>query len=52
MSIYNTIQDAETALVNSGVFEWFDYDQLEDVAEWMYRNDATPEQAAEHFDAN
>ena len=46
---YTTVADAKTALENSGVFEWFDYDMLDEVAEWMYRNDASAEAAATHF---
>jgi hypothetical protein len=48
--MYNSINDAETTLGNSGVFEWFEYEMLEAVAEWMYHEDATPEQAAEYFE--
>jgi len=49
--MYNSISDAATALDNSGVYEWFDFDAISerDVVEYMYRNDATPKQAAEHF---
>lgn len=49
--MYNTIQDAKTAFINSGVVEWIDFDSVDeaDVYEWMYRNDKTPEEAAEHF---
>jgi hypothetical protein len=48
---YETITDARTELQNSGVFEWFDFDVVDQqvVADWMWRNNATPEQAAEHF---
>ena len=51
--MYNTIADAATALTNSGVYEWFDFDIISErvVAEHMYRNDMTPEQAAEYFNA-
>lgn len=49
MTTYNSVNDAKTALVNSGVIEWFDFNQSDNVVEWMYRNDATPEQAAKHF---
>lgn len=53
--MYESIQDAATALDNSGVVEWFyqagfDTDEKElQVHEWMWRNDATPEEAAHHF---
>lgn len=49
--MYNSINDAHAALINSGVLEWFDFDviNIDDVVEFMYRNDKTPEQAAEHF---
>jgi len=50
--MYNSINDAAAALTNSGVYEMFDFDAVaeSDVVEYMYRNDATPEQAAEHFE--
>lgn len=51
MANYQTINDAKTALTNSGVYEWFDLDRLDEVAEYMYRNNATPEEAAKHFNA-
>jgi len=51
MATYNSIQDARTELVNSGVIEMFDYEMLDEVIEWMYRNDATPLEAASHFNA-
>lgn len=49
--MYTTINDAHTALINSGVFEMFDFDVIEfdDVVRYMWNNDATPEQAAEYF---
>jgi hypothetical protein len=49
--MYNSINDAKVALQNSGVFEWFDFDEIPEktVYQWMYENDATPEQAAQHF---
>jgi len=48
---YETVLDAKTELENSGVFEWFDFELTPkmDVAAWMWRNNATPEQAANHF---
>ncbi len=49
MTTYNSVNDAKTALNNSGMVEWFEFDQLDVAAEWMFRNDATPEQAAKHF---
>lgn len=49
---HNTLNDALTALTNSGVNEWFDINDLDDAAEWMYTNDATPEQAAKHFNVD
>lgn len=50
--MYNSINDAAVALTNSGVYEWFDFDTINetDVVSYMYRNDATPEQAAEYFE--
>lgn len=49
--MYNSINDAHTALVNSGVFEMFDFDVIiiDNVVGYMWINDKTPEQAAEHF---
>lgn len=49
--MYNSINDADTALVNSGVLEMFDFDVIhyDDVVGYMWINDKTPEQAAEHF---
>ena len=49
--MYNSINDAHTALINSGVLECFNFDvfNIDDVIDFMYRNDKTPEQAAEHF---
>lgn len=46
--MYNSINDASTALINSGVFEMFDFDQIifDDAVFYMWINDATPEQAA------
>ena len=49
MANYQTITDAKNALANSGVYEWFDIKQLDDVIEYMYRNNTTPEEAAQHF---
>ena len=53
MTNYTTVTDAMTELTNSGVFDWFDFDAVseEEVAKWMFKNHATPEQAATHFDA-
>lgn len=49
--MYKSINDAHTALVNSGVFEMFNFDVIiiDNVVGYMWINDATPEQAAEHF---
>lgn len=49
--MYNSINDAHTALINSGVLEMFYFDLFseDDVIEYMYRNDKTPDQAAEYF---
>jgi hypothetical protein len=50
---YDTLNDAYTALINSGCLEWFGdipTDVNSHVVNWMYRNDATPEQAAEYFE--
>ena len=49
--MYNSINDASTALINSGVLEMFDFDEIiyDDVVGYMWTNDATPEQVAEHF---
>ena len=50
--MYTTKTDARVALTNSGVYEWFDFDAIDEeaVIEYMYREHATPEQAAEHFE--
>lgn len=50
---HETVQDAKTALQNSGVYEWFDFETVseKDVVEYMYRNNATPEDAAIKFNA-
>lgn len=49
--MYKSINDAYPALVDSGVFEMFDFDVIiiDNVVGYMWINDATPEQAAEHF---
>jgi hypothetical protein len=47
--MYNSISDARTALLNSGVFEYFDYSELEMVWNYMYNTDCTPEEAAKFF---
>ena len=49
--MYNSINDAHTSLINSGVLGMFDFNLIseDEVVEYMYRNDKTPEQAAEHF---
>lgn len=49
--MYISIKDAHTALINSGVFEWFDFDVIiiDNVVGYMWINGKTPEQAAEHF---
>ena len=52
MTNYQTINDAKNALTNSGVYEWFDLDMIDDVVEYMYRNNATPEDAAKHFNVS
>jgi len=46
---YPSITDAHDALINSGVLEMFDGEDLDEVAQWMMNNQATPEQAANHF---
>ena len=50
--MYNSISDAKTALINSGVFEMFSCTTivLDDVYRYMYFNDATPDQAADYFE--
>lgn len=57
MIYYATTMDARIALLNSGVYEWFDFKYNEngnsefenEVVEWLWLNDASPEQAAAHF---
>ena len=46
---YNTVQDAHTSLINSGVVEWFLFDDLQSVSYWMYVNSKTPEQAYQAY---
>ena len=50
--MHSTINDVKVALQNSGVYEWFDFDQVEEKAvyQWMHENDAVPEDAAKHFE--
>ena len=47
--MYNSILEANTTLINSGVVEMFDFEMIDEVSEYMYKNDATPEQAAKYF---
>ena len=44
-----TIEDARTAMVNSGVVEMFDDYELEVAIRWMYENDYSADAAAEAF---
>ena len=44
--MFNSINDAKTALINSGVCEMFDFDKLDAVAEKMYREGKSPEEVA------
>lgn len=48
---YETINDAKTALQNSGVYDMFDFEVVseKEVVEFMYRNNATPDHTAAHF---
>ena len=49
--MYKSINDAHTALVNSGVFEMFNFDVIiiDNVVGYMWINDKTPLEAAVHF---
>lgn len=49
--MYKSINDAHTALVNSGIFEMFDFDVIiiDNVVGYMWINDKTPEEAARYF---
>ena len=49
--MYHTINDAHTALVDSGVFEMFNFDVIiiDNVVGYMWINDKTPLEAAVHF---
>ena len=49
--MYKSINDAHTALVNSGVFEMFDFDVIiiDNVVGYMWMNDKSPLEAAVHF---
>ena len=49
IEIHFTIEEAKTALQNSGVVEMFGFEQLEEVAKWMYKHDASAESAAKYF---
>lgn len=46
---HETVKDARTALINSGVLEFFCDSDIERVARWMYQEEKSPEQAAEVF---
>ena len=49
--MYKSINDAHTALVNSGVFEMFDFDEIhyDCVVGYMWANNKTPLEAACYF---
>ena len=47
--MYKTIEDAKIALANSGLVAWFHYEQLLEVANWMWVNNASPEKAFQVF---
>ena len=49
--MYHTTGNARTALINSGVFEMFDFDEIhyECVVGYMWANNKTPEEAARYF---
>ena len=49
--MYKSINDAHTALVNSGIFEMFDFDVIiiDNVVGYMWMNDKSPLEAAVHF---
>ena len=47
--MYNSINDAKTALLNSGVCEMFEFGNLNSAANYMYNTDCTPEEAAKFF---
>lgn len=49
--MYKSINDAHTALVDSGVFEMFNFDVIiiDNVVGYMWINDKTPLEAAVHF---
>lgn len=49
--MYKSINDAHTALVDSGVFEMFNFDVIiiDNVVGYMWINDKTPSEAAVHF---
>ena len=46
---YASFREAEDALIQSGLSEIIDTGMGEEVAWWMYQNDAGPEYAAAHF---
>lgn len=43
--MYETLDDAYTAFINSGVFEWETCGEIEDVVKAMYTHDLSPEEA-------
>ena len=49
--MYKSINDAHTALVNSGVFEMFNFDVIiiDNVVGYMWANNKTPLEAARYF---
>lgn len=49
--MYNSIDDAKTVLVNSGVFERLPFHVIDGIAHCMFANDKTAEQAVEEYEA-
>lgn len=49
---HKTVNDAYTCLINSGVVEWFLFDDLHDVAYWMYVHSKSPDEAYAAYKLN
>ena len=49
---HTTMDDAWTAMLNSGVVEMFGDDDLEKAVRWMFENDYSADAAAEAFGVN
>ena len=50
MSLYETLMDASTSLINSGVLDSFLLDELDQIAEMMFRLDISAETVRSRLD--